>query len=115
MFWGTLQSVDAYSDITISLNASANPAYHELLRRIIFFKNHNEADSGVATGKIGVYGGITNDKYFVTYNEWNQKLNLLSSFRLMKKACIFNYYTVFALQRFSPYTELFSHYALQLV
>lgn len=100
--------------MTASLTASSNPAYHELNRRILVFKNNDEAETGLASGKFGVYAGISNTKYFVTY-DWNEKLHLVSSFRLMKKACIFDYYTVFALQKFSPYTELFSHYALQLV
>lgn len=96
-----------------SLDVSSNPAYHELHKRIIVFKNRYEAEKSLESGKFGVYAGITNAKYFVTY-DWNEELNLLSSFRLMKKLCIFNFYTVFAFQKFSPYTELFSHYALQL-
>ncbi|KAJ6643303.1 hypothetical protein Bhyg_08262, partial [Pseudolycoriella hygida] len=109
MLWGSHHS---YADFQSSLSASSNPAYHELNRRIVVFQNNDEAKAALASGKFGVYAGLSNDKYFVTY-DWNEQLNLLSSFRLMRKACIFNYYTVFALQKFSPYTEIFSHYALQ--
>lgn len=111
MYWG---SYHRYADIQSSLTASSIPAYLELSRRISVFKNREEAEIGLASGKFGVYAGILMDKYIVTY-DWNDQLNLLSSFRLMKKACIFDYYTAFAFQKFSPYTELFSHYALQLV
>ncbi len=111
MYWGTFH---VYEDIVASLNASSIAAYGELNRRTFVFENSMDAETGLASGKFGVYAGITNGKYFVTY-DWNEQLNLLASFRLMKKVCIFNYYTVFALQRFSPYTELFSQYALQLV
>lgn len=111
MMWG---SYHLYADIKSGLNASSNPAYNELNRRIVVFKNHDDAKTGLASGKFGVNAGIANGKYFVTY-DWNEQLNLLSSFRLMKRECIFNYYTVFALQKFSPYTELFSDFALRLV
>lgn len=111
MFWGTYH---VYADITSSLNLSSIQAYHDLNQRISVFKNHDEAEIGLASGKFGVYAGISNTKYFVTY-DWNEQLHLLTSFRLMRKLCIFNFYTVFAFQKFSPYTELFSHYALLLV
>lgn len=111
MYWG---SYHKYPEVQESLIASSNPAYLELGRRILVFKNRDDAETGLASGKFGVYAGISHDKYFVTY-DWNEQLNLLSSFRLMKKSCIFDYYTAFGFQKFSPYTELFSHYALQLV
>lgn len=109
MFWG---SYHLYEDFENSLKSSSNPAYHELLRRIKVFKDRSEAEAGLKSGRFGVYGGISNKKYFVTY-DWNEQLRMLTSFRLMKKSCIFNYYSVFALQKFSPYTELFNHYALK--
>lgn len=113
MWWGS-ENTRAYSDIHSSLNSSSNPAHHELDRRIVAFKNHDEAEAGWASGKFAVFAGISDQKYLVLY-EWGERLKLLSSYRVMKKACIFNYYTVFAVQKFSPYKEFFSHYALQLV
>lgn len=109
MYWGTPH---AYTDISDALTATSNPAFHELNNRITVFKDKTDAEIGLASEKFGVYAGISNSKYFVTY-DWNEQLNLLSSYRLMKRICIFNYYTVFALQKFSPYTEMFSHYVLQ--
>lgn len=111
MFWATYY---VYDDFVASLNASSIEAYHELNKRITVFKDHSDSEVGLATGKFGVYAGISNDKYFVTY-DWNDQLHLFANFRLMKRVCIFNSYTGFALQKFSPYTELFSHYALMLV
>lgn len=112
MLWG---SYHFYANTKALLNKSSNPAYQELNRRISIFNNTDHAEISLASEKFGVYAGISNQKYFVTY-DWNEQLkNALSTFRLMKKLCIFNFYTVFRLQRFSPYTELFSHYALQLV
>lgn len=112
LWWGS-ENTRAYGDLHASLEASSNPAHLELNRRIVAFKNHDEAEAGWASGKFGVFAGISNQKYLVLY-EWNEQLRLHSSFRVMRKACIFNYYTGFALQKFSPYKELFSHYALQL-
>lgn len=109
MYWG---SYHLYEDLKNSLKLSADPAYQELLRRIKVFKDRSDAEAGLKTGRYGVYGGISNKKYFVTF-DWNEQLRLLKSYRLMKKTCIFNYYSVFALQKFSPYTELFSNYALK--
>ncbi len=113
MFWGSQYS-SGYDDIKSALNASSNPAHHELNRRILFFKNSDDARSALASERFGVFAGISNQKYFVTY-EWNEWLDLLKSYRLMKKVCILNYYTGFAIQKFSPYKELINHYALQLV
>lgn len=109
MYYGTFHIAP---DHVSSLNASAIPAYNELGRRIRIFSNVSNAETGLASGKFAVNAAISNEKYFVNHL-WKNYLNLLSSFRLMKKVCIFNYYTVFALQKFSPYTELFSQYALQ--
>lgn len=103
-----------YEDVEISLNSSTNKAYHEFHRRMRIFKDQSDIETSLKSGKYGVFGGITNRKYFLSY-EWINQLNLLLSFRLAKKICIFDYYTVFALQKFSPYTELFSDYALRLV
>ncbi|XP_037050126.1 uncharacterized protein LOC119084312 [Bradysia coprophila] len=111
MWWGS-ENTRAYSDIHSSLNSSSNSAHHELDRRIVAFANHNDAETGWMSGKFGMFAGISEQKYLVFY-EWGDRLQFLSSYRVMKKACIFNYYTVFALQKFSPYKELFSHYALQ--
>lgn len=109
MYFGTFQiSPDQLS----SLNASSIPAYHELVDRIRIFKNVDEAALGLASGKFGVYAGISNFKYFESF-VWTKYLKLIESFRLMKSVCVFEYYTIFALQKFSPYTELFSQYALQ--
>lgn len=113
MLWGS-ENTRAYGDIHSSLQSSSNMAHHELDQRIVSFHNHDDAEAGWASGKFALFAGISNQKYLVFY-EWNEQLKLLSSFRVMRKACIFNYYTVFALQKFSPYKELFSHYALQLV
>lgn len=99
-------------DSVSSLNASSNPSYHELGRRIRVFGSVPDAEAALASRKFGVKGSFTNKKYFVSF-QWNKHLKLLKSFRLMKKICIFDYYTVFALQKFSPYTELFSRYAIQ--
>lgn len=109
MFWATYYT---YEDADKSLNASDNPAYHELLRRFVIVKDQNEAEVCLKTGKYGVYAGITSDNYMVTY-DWNDQLHLLKTFRLMKKVCVFNFYSAFALQKFSPYTELFSEHALK--
>lgn len=110
MFWGAFRK---YNDVQALLNLSSIPAYRQLIQRISVFENIGAAETGLASGKFGIYAGISNGKYFVTY-DWNKLLHLLSSFRMMKQICIFDYYTVFALQKFSPYTDLFSHYALLL-
>lgn len=109
MLWASLYS---YEDADKSLNSSDNPDFHELLRRFVIIKDQNEVEVFLKSGKYGVYAGITNENYFVTY-DWNDHLHLLKTFRLMKKVCIFNFYSVFALQKFSPYTELFSEHSLK--
>lgn len=108
MLWGRYGS---YDDVEATFKTSVNPAYRELIRRIVFFKDQNETEIGLKSGKYGVYGGFTNNKYLVTYDFPN--VSMLTSFRLMKRNCMFNYYLVFALQKFSPYTELFSDHALK--
>lgn len=107
MLWASLYT---YENAEKSLNASDNPSSHELLRRVTIV-DRNDVEDCFKSGKYGVYAGVTNDNYFITY-DWNDYLQLLETFRLMKKVCIFNFYSVFALQKFSPYTELFSEHAL---
>ncbi|KAJ6620122.1 Zinc finger protein [Pseudolycoriella hygida] len=99
-------------DLQSSLNASSIPSYHNLLKRFHVFASISDAETDLASRKFGIYAGIEYKKYFVSYS-WIKHMNLISSFRLINKLCIFNYYTVFGLQKFSPYTELFSKYALQ--
>lgn len=109
MYYGTFEVAP---DEISSLKASSIPAYHELVRRIRVFSSVSNAEAALASRKFGVYIGISNYKYFEAF-VWVKHLDLLESYRLMKSVCIFDYYTVFALQKFSPYTELFSQYALQ--
>lgn len=45
--------------------------------------------------------------------DWSKELHLFTKFRLMKKVCVLNYYSIFPLQKFSPYTDLFSEHALR--
>lgn len=108
MLWA---AYNTYDDLSNSLNASDNPAYREILRRFTIVKDLKDAEVCLKSGRYGVYAAITNENYFVTY-EWNDQLELLKTFRLMKKMCVVNFYSAFALQKFSPYTELFSEYAL---
>lgn len=111
MFSGSLY---IYEDDNISLKASSNPADHEFQRRMKVFKDESDVEASLKSGKFGVHASISNNKYFASF-DWIDRLHLFRTFRLMRKMCIFKYYSVFALQKFSPYTELFSDYALRLV
>lgn len=95
-----------------SLDLSSNPAYQELHKGVHIFKDVNDAQVRLKSGKCCVLGGVSRNKYLISY-DWSTKLHLFTSFRLMKKVCILNYYSVFPLQKFSPYTDLFSEHALR--
>lgn len=103
-----------YKVAEVSLTSSANPAYQQLQKRCIVFKDRNDIETSIRSGRYAVFGAFSNGKYFTSV-DWINETTLFENFRFMKKTCIFDHYSVFAFKRFSPYTELFSDHALRYV
>lgn len=89
-----------------NLNMTGIHSYKELALRQRLNADRGEQSRCLKTGKFAIFTKLLSQDY-VTEVEWAKDFS--RTFRPMR-SCIFTYYTVFAFEKHSVYTKLFSQY-----
>lgn len=89
------------------LRYSVNADYRELGKRSIVYGDNAQYRRRVFTERKCAVFEVRLTKNYVSLLKFKDDLDLISIFRPMKN-CIYNYYTGFAFQKYSPYTKLFN-------
>lgn len=95
-----------HNEFMTNLNMSGIHSYKELPSRHRLCADLENQSRRLKTGKFAVYTKLLSHDY-LTKEEWAKDFK--GSLRPMR-SCIFTYFTVFALEKHSVYTKLFSKY-----
>lgn len=100
---------NAYFDVSTMepLRSSVNADYRELGKRSIVYGDNVQYRRRVFTGGKCAIFEVRLTKTYISLLKFKDDLDLLSFFRPLK-TCIYNHYTGFAFQKYSPYTNLFN-------
>lgn len=96
----------SHEEFLENLNMSGIHSYKELALRHRLNADLGEQSRRLKTGKFAIFTKMLSQDY-VTEVEWAKDFS--KTFRPMR-SCIFTYYTVFAFEKHSVYTKLFSKY-----
>lgn len=96
------------NDITRAFLGSDIASYRLMGQRQEYLSDKEMLIEKMNTGRYGTITSVLAKKYVINL-DWLDKASIIAKFRLMKN-CIFNFFTVFAFKKHSPYTKLFNLY-----